>query len=58
MEFTLSFMANGVSSNDLVNVSSHLRLIKVLLEDVNGLVKTKMINSSTTMRLSDQQLSP
>jgi len=35
-------MANGTSCDYLMNVSSHCRPIKVLSQDVNGLVKAKM----------------
>jgi len=51
-------MANGTSCDDLVNVSTHLRPIKVLLEDVNGLVKTEMASQSTSMGLTDQEIPP
>ena len=35
-------MANETSCDHLIQVSSHLRPVKMLLENVNGLVKTKM----------------
>jgi len=41
-----------------LHISSHPRPVKLFLEYVNGLVKTKMTSQGTTMSLSDQQLSP
>jgi len=46
VEMTLGLLTNGASRNDHVSISSHLRPIKVLSQDVNGLIKTKMTSQA------------